>query len=216
MFRLIRRLGCLVMLAVLAVAGWMTRDLWMSRVTGRAPAPEPKWESAAAAEAGSATRRVTRLGEKSGPAYATLSGGEAVALILDETARRYPARLFDVRGAVEDNQLYLRATVDLRDARGLDRLGAVADLLSSRRAITLSGTPAVSTPGRGVFEVTGVQIDGIHLPAPAIALLVDQLLRAPEAGAAEEAGTTITFPLPPHIGDIRVSNGAVTVYKRVP
>ena len=33
------RLGCLVLLAVLAVAGWFTRDQWLPKFTGHASAP---------------------------------------------------------------------------------------------------------------------------------------------------------------------------------
>jgi hypothetical protein len=215
MFRFLRRLGCLVVFGVLAIVAWMTRDLWSERLLGRrAASREVEWQPAAPAREASAKARLADLAKESGPVYANFSGGEVAALILGEVARRYPGTLSDVQGAVVANELQLNALVDLSDARGLERLGPVASLLSSRRRVTLAGVPRVLTPGTGEFRVASVRIDDVYLPRPALSIFLDQLLR--QSGSPASDVPAVTFPLPRHVGDIRVSNGAMTLYKRVP
>jgi hypothetical protein len=110
--------------------------------------------------------------------------------------------------------LHVQATVDLSDAKGLARLGPAARLLSTRRRVTLAGVPSVAESGRGTFAVRSVRIDEVYLPPPTIAFFLEQLIRDSTATNARDAA--VNFPLPRHVGDLRVANGSVTLYKRVP
>jgi hypothetical protein len=215
MFAFFRRLGCLAVLVLIALIGWMTRDLWRERLPGqRATRPTVEWEQASAEEERAARARLVELGKESGPVYANLNGGEIAALILGEVSRRYPGAVSDVQGEIGADDVQLEARVDLSRIKELDRLGPLAELLSSRRRVTLVGTPAVRSPGIGELRVASVRIDDVYLPGPVLSAFLARLRE--ESGTVSGEDRTVTFPLPRHVGDIRVSKGAVTLYKRVP
>jgi hypothetical protein len=206
-----RRVGCLVVFAVAALGAWMTRDMWWERVTGRAVVTEVTWTRVTTEPAPDARRRVAALSQKSGAAYATLTPSEIAAMILAESGGRIPASISDVEAAAVDDKLSVRATVDLSDLRSVEGLGPVRQLLTGRQRVTLTGTPVVAAQGQGRFHVDDLKVGQLSIPRPLIARVLAQIDRDnPPSGSAQPA---VTFPLPRYIGDIRVSNGQVTLYK---
>lgn len=218
MFGCLRRIGCLFVVVLLAIGGWLTRDLWWERATGRPPGPAREWTTARAAESPDAERRLRALSQKQGPVFATFTAADIGALVLSAGGSRLPSTVDDVETSVHGDAVAIRASVDLTALRSVEALGPVASLLTSRQRLTLVGRPSVPERGRGAFEVTEVKVGGVDVPAPAIGALLRELDRARGAPgrASGGSGRTITFPVPLYIGDIRVARGKVILYKSTP
>lgn len=206
-----KRVGCLVVFLVAALVAWMTRDMWWARVTGREPDANVTWTPVTAEPAVEARKRVTTLSRPNGAVYANLSASEVAAMILSEAGGRLPASVSDVEAAVIGDLLSVRATVDLSDLRGVEGLGPLREFLTGTQRVTLTGSPSVAAKGQGRFVVDDLKVGALSVPRPLISRVLAQIDRDNAPSGADPPA--ITFPLPDYIGDIRVSNGEVTLYK---
>src|SRR5918993_1050926 len=84
MFGCLRRLGCLFVLCIAAVAAaFLTRDRWMPLLSGAdSSAPEtveatagPAWQPVSDEGAARARRTIESLGRRTGPVFANLTAG---------------------------------------------------------------------------------------------------------------------------------------------
>lgn len=209
----LRSVGCLTLLCILAVAGWITRARWLPEVTGRRPAPTIAFDPVTEARRARGRSAITSLGQKSGPVFANLTAAEASALVLTDAKRRLPAFVDQVEAAVVGDRLVLRSTLDPAELRGIDKLGPLASMLQSRQEVTLSGTLEIAHAGQALYVVQQVHVNDLDVPSPVVASLVRQIdRRTREAGTPDRA---IAFEIPPYVGDIRVAKGRVTLYKSV-
>lgn len=211
----LRSVGCLTLLVLLALGGWVSRARWLPAVTGEAPPASTLTFDEVTTERRARGRRVVQsLGKGSGPVFANLTAAEALALLLGDAQGDLPAFVGPLAGAVDGDRLLLRTTVDPAALRGIEALGPIAALLDARARITLAGTLEVLEPGVGAYVVRDVRVNDLIVPSPAIAPLLRQLdRRTPAPGAPDRA---ITFALPAHVADLRVAKGRVTLYKNVP
>jgi hypothetical protein len=211
----LRSLGCLVLLVILAIGGWITRDRWWPALTGASPEVSTVTFDAVTAERRTRSRSVVQsLAKSSGPVFANLTAAEALALVLGDARSGVPAFVGPLEGAVQGDRLLVRSTVDPSALRGIEALKPIVALLDSRPRVTLGGTLEVVEPGQGAFVVRDVRVNDLIVPAPAIAPLLRQLDRRPRPSGAPDRA--ITFPLPAHVADLRVAKGRVTLYKNVP
>lgn len=213
----IARLGCLVVLAILAIVGWFTRDRWMSRLHlgGRsaAVATGPTWQPLTDAGAERTRAALTKLKQPRGPVFATLSGADVASYVYKTLARQLPATADSVEVAVIDNRISMRASVPTRALGGSGVLGPLASLLGDRERVQLGGRLRVVRPGLAEFVVDELDVGKIGIPKAMIPRLLKQMSRAPRPeGTADDA---VPLPLPSYIGDIRVANGRITLYKNV-
>ncbi|ODT03462.1 MAG: hypothetical protein ABS52_09675 [Gemmatimonadetes bacterium SCN 70-22] len=214
MFGCLRTVGCLTVVAVLVVAGIVTRDRWLPALTGGARAVSTATFDPLTAERRERGRQqLEALGRKSGPVFTNLTAAEASALVLADRAQRLPAFAEKVEAAVVGDRLVLRTTLDPAALKGIDALGPVARMLQSRQRVLLEGTLEVAAPGRALFIVQDVRVNEFAVPSPAIASLVRQLDRG--AVAPGDPARAIGFAIPPYVGDVRVGKGRVTLYKAV-
>ena len=214
----LRQVGCLVLLVVLAVVGWFSRELWWERATGRPLSHEPTWSPVEPDEAPSARRRIEALERRPGEVFTALTPGEVAALILGETGGRLPPGVQDVETSVVGDALSIRASVDLTTLRSIDGLRPLRALLTARQPVTITGRPRVVERGRGAFDVQTLKVGGIEVPSPALGALIRQLDRGNdgEGDVSGSSGRSITFALPKYVGDIRVARGRVILYKTNP
>jgi hypothetical protein len=229
MFGCLGRLGCLVVILVIAGALYLTRDQWMSRVglggapvatapaggapTGAtsAPAAEGAWEPVTEAAAARGRRAVTALGERGGPAYATVRPGDLAAYIFTELARQLPRSATDVQATARGDRLYVRSSVKLSDFGGAEILGPLAKILGERETMEFGGTLDVLRPGLAQFRVHEIKLRELKIPRPMIPRLIQQIRRGPPAeGVADDA---LPIEIPPYVGDVRVTNGRVLIYR---
>jgi hypothetical protein len=212
----IARLGCLFVLACAAVVGWFTRDRWLPeryRPHAAATTNTPTWERLS--DAGSERTRVAldKLSQPRGPVFQTLSGADVASYVFSALAKKLPASADSVQAMVAGDKISMRAVVDLSDLGGSGALGPLAGMLGNREPVQLTGTLRVVKPGTGEFQVQQAKVGAIAIPRAMISTLVKRFDRG-----ARPTGTdadALPLPLPAYIGDIRVANGKITLYKNV-
>jgi len=210
----LRRLGCLTLVLVLALGGYLTRHRWLPSVTGQEPPPAIAFDSLSETGRTRARRAIETLTRPSGPVFASLTAAEAASLVLAGASDRWPSMVGGVGAAVSGDRLLLQTTLDPSAFAGVEGLGPLAGLLQSRQDARLAGTLEVAEPGRGYFVVREVMLGDIPVPMPVVAALVRQLDR--RAAGPGQPARAIPFDLPDHIADVRVAKGRVTLYKVVP
>jgi hypothetical protein len=212
--RCLFRLGCLAVLFVVGVAAYFTRDQWLPRVRGRvAPAAAPATRDALdpVSDAGAARTRgaLDRLAQPNGQVFEQLTAADLASLAL--TALGKDSGVVDsVRAGVVGNELRLHGVVNV-DAVG-GAIGVASAVLKPREPIELSGTMHVVRPGLGELTVTRVKVRDITIPDGMIPTIVKAMSRGSRAGLSDRG---FAVPLPDYIGDIRIANGRVTLYKTV-
>ena len=212
----IARLGCLVMLAFLAVGAWFTRDRWMSKVTGSGPvaATTSTWQPLSPAAGARGKRTIESLQSSTGPVFANLSAAEIASYVFQTVGRTLPASADSVEAAVIGDALYVRAIVPMRDLAGSGALGPLGGLLNDREKITIGGGFRVVRPGLSEFQVREIKLRDFKVPHGAIPRLLQQIGRGnrPEGIAAD----ALPVPTPATLADVRIANGKVTLYKTTP
>jgi hypothetical protein len=223
MFGCFRRLGCLVILLILGVFAWFNRGRLEQtyrkyagdRITTSGPAGAPAgWEALTPDKANRGKAEVEALSRKSGPVFANLTAGEAASYIFLEVAKQLPPSSQNIYTSIKDDQMNVRALVDLKDFGGSSVLGPLAGMLGSRDTVQLGGTMHVIRPGVGEFAVKNIQIGSFPVPSPLIPKLIARIRKGtiPD-GTAKDA---LPVKLPDYIGDIRIANGRIVVYKNLP
>jgi hypothetical protein len=213
MFGCLRRIGCLVILAIAVPAAWLTRDRWQPVLFGDKAAPAAAWQPITDAGAAHANALLESLGRTSGPVFANLTAAEAAGLFVAGGLGQLPASVHGAEAAVAGDQVRVRATISLDDIKGLDVLGPFGDFVNKRERIELGGTLDVVSPGVAQLRVESAQIGELPIPRQAIPKLLARL--AQQARPAGVAPNGIGFRLPPHVADVRVAKGRVTLYKNV-
>ena len=212
----IARLGCLVVLAFLAIGAWFTRDRWMSKVTGSGPvsAATSTWQPLSPAAGARGKRTIESLQSSTGPVFANLSAAEIASYVFQTVGRTLPTSADSVEAAVIGDALYVRAIVPVRDLAGSGALGPLGGLLNDREKITIGGGFRVVRPGLSEFQVREIKLRDFKVPRGAIPRLLQQISRGnrPDGIAAD----ALPVPTPATLADVRIANGKVTLYKTTP
>ena len=214
MFGCIRRLGCLVILAI-GAGGWYwytrLREPEPPRATTVSSRAKSGWEPLSASNAESGRRSVEDLSRSSGPVFANLSAGEAASYIFLSAARQLPPSAQNAAASVQGDELVVRATVALKEFGGTKVLGPFAEFLGERDTVQLGGRITVKQAGLAQFEVRRIKIGSLSVPGPLIPRLLNQFRRGDRAPGISDNG--LPMPIPEYISDVRISNGRVTLYK---
>lgn len=209
------RLGCLFILVGAAVIGWFTRDHWMPASWRRHLEPPPPkvavWEPLSDAGAERTRTALSKLSQPRGPVFQTLSGGDVASYAFNAMSKRLNGAADSIRTRVTGDRVAMQAVVRTSELKGA--LGAIGGMLGDREHVELTGTMQVVKPGLGEFVVQEAKVRGLGIPSGMIATLVRRFDNGPRAeGVSDNA---IPLPLPPYVGDIRVANGKITLYKNV-
>lgn len=201
--------GCLVVLLVAVVGGYIYRDRLAHlyrKVRGIAePAPavyvQPGPGGATRAEA--ALRDLARRG---GPAYVDLTADELAALI-DRELARVPRRVFDsVAVALGVQRVLVKGSLDVS---GLPQrlLGPLAQGLGRHEPVVAGGRLAAGPDGRLRWTVDQLTIRDFPFPQSVIPAII-RALSVPDARDA-----SVPIPLAVWVGDVRVSATGVRLYR---
>lgn len=208
------RLGCLAILALLGIVGWLNRDRLLSM--GRTPsaaAAVPTWERLTPAGAARTRDALARLERGNGPVFATLSGGDVASYLASQGGTTALPGLTDSsEAAVMGDQLVIRGIVPLRSLGGDRVLGPFAGMLTDREPMQVAGRLRVLEPGRSELTVTEIRIRDMKLPASLLARVTNR--RGTDTAGTSTSGIPVT--LPRAIADVRVADGRITLYKAVP
>lgn len=219
----LRRLGCLVVLVILAYAAWVNRDrlrqlLPFTRGTpsrvGAASATEGGWGLVTTGGANHAEHLLLTLAERSGPVFASMPPEDFAAYMLMDVTGRIPPAADSMEAAIIDHRLTLRGSADVKAMKAAVPLGPLANVIGDRASIALAGTFDVVRPGTAEFRIQEITLADLPVPTP----LIPQILHRIEIGAhpAGLAADGLLLNLPPYIADIRVVGGRITLYKNVP
>jgi len=115
---------------------------------------------------------------------------------------------------VSGESISVRANVRLADLGGSAAIGPVGAVLNDREKVQLTGTFRVLKPGLAEFAVKEVRVRNFPVPRGMIPALVKRLDRG--ARPPELSEGALAVPIPRYVGDIRVANGKVTLYKTAP
>jgi hypothetical protein len=208
------RLGCLALLVIIAVVAWLARDRWLPRVAGRASTLStsgPVWEPLTPQGAQRTRQLLARLSQPSGPVFGNLSGGDVASYVYQSLAKQLPPSADSIEAAVIGDRLYIRASVRLQDLGGTSVLGPLAGMLAEREQMQFGGTFHVVSPQLAEYEVKDIKIRDLSIPAT----MIPRVLRQTERGSRPEGLSPDALPIvvPPYLGDVRIANGRVTLYK---
>jgi hypothetical protein len=211
------RVGCLVilvMILVLSVAAWFARDWVMDNVPfGQRHATQQAavWQSATPDGAKRATASLAALQRRGGPVFANVTPGDMLAYILKEFAAVLPKSADSIQASVVGERLHIRARVRTADL-GSDVLGPMAYVLKERERIEFGGTLRVIRPGLSEYQVKTFRVRDVALPQSVLPLLIRRLSGVARPKELSEDGLPLLTP--EYIGDVRVANGRITVYKK--
>ena len=230
MFGCLRRFISLIIFAVVCVAAFATRDLWLPKLrralgeSGRVPgavsdssgAPaDTGWKALSFVDADKGRRAIARISAKGGPAYVAMNAGDFAAAVLDSLGAQLPASADSVQVRAVGNEFQVRATVRLGDLGGRAVLGPLASMVGDRERLTLGGSLEPSgTPGVAQFRLTRVKIGDFPIPSPVVPKLIAAINRRPATPGVDPAAMPVT--LPKGIGDVRVAQGRITIYRANP
>jgi hypothetical protein len=209
----IARIGCLILLVCLAIGAWFTRDRWLPKITGKpvVTSTTPGWEPLTPEAGATGKKKLEELAKPSGPVFTNLSATEVASYVFQTLARTIPAKADSAEAAVIGDALFVRAVVPVREIAGTGVLGPLAGLLNDRERLQLGGTFHVIRPGLSEFEVREIKLRDFKVPTGAIPRLVRELSKGERpAGIAPNALPVTT---PNSLGDVRIANGQVTLYK---
>jgi hypothetical protein len=217
MFGCLRRVGCLVVVALL-VAAYFARAYWWEPVRGMVGIGAPvaaadtiaRWEPVTPAGSERGEKQVRALAAPRGPAYVTLHAGDLASYAFLSLANTLPPSARDAEATVLGDRVYIRAVVALRDFASA--LGAMGGMFADRDTLRLGGTFEVLEPGRAAFHVRDVQLGNFPVPSAMIPALVRRVRRG--VARPDLPADALEVPIPDYIGDVRVARGRITLYKR--
>lgn len=174
------------------------------------------WSSLTDASTGSGDA-IASLGRRNGPAYVTLSPGDLAGFLATGIAQALPRSASDPQVAIEGNRLHIRALVNMRDLAGEGALGsalgiALGRALNDRDTLHIAGTMSVLHPGLAQYHVDKLAVRSVDIPPRLVPQLVRSMRnRVPMPDSL--ADDAFPIPLPASIGDVRIANGRVTLYR---
>lgn len=209
MFGCLRRIGCLVVLAAIVAAGWYW---WTIKASPSVARTGGVWHVVTPTDASSGAMAVASLKAPQGKVFTNLTPAQAVAYLIQESAKQLPPSSTDVEAMVSGDQLHIRAVVPLRELGAARALGPLASMIGSRDTVELAGRVDLVRPGLAQMHVTQAQIHALKVPRAMLPRLIQQIRHDSPPGLAPDA---FSLPLPSYIGDIRIADGKVTLYKNV-
>jgi hypothetical protein len=220
----LKGLGCLIVLLAIVAAAWLTREKWIRIVPGVGPrsgsphaettTPERTWRPLSPQAGARGKRAVDGLSSARGPVFVNLPPDEIASYVVQAAGGAFPKGADSVEAAVIGDVLYVRAIVPTKDIVASGVLGPLGGLLNERERVSLGGSLHVIHPGLSEFELRDVKLREFSVPHAAIPRLVQQITKGKKTpGVADDA---LPVPTPPSLGDVRIANGRVTLYKTPP
>ncbi|MFL5620808.1 MAG: hypothetical protein ACJ79A_20700 [Gemmatimonadaceae bacterium] len=202
------------MLALLAVGGWLTRDQWLPKLTGR-PTTEsaalPTWQPLSPEAGARGKKKIDDLSSSVGPVFSNLTASEVASYVFQTVARTIPESADSAEAAVIGDALFVRAVLPVREIAGTGVLGPLGGLLNDRERLQLGGTFRVIRPGLSEFEVREIKLRDFKVPTGAIPRLLQQISRGNRPEGVAPNALAVTTPR--SLADVRIANGRVTLYK---
>jgi hypothetical protein len=211
-----RKIGCLTVLALGVIVGWLLRDRLFAglRPAAETTAAVAAWEPLTPEGAARMRTALATLQRPTGPVFATVKAGDLASYVLQQLVKQLPPSADSIEAAAFGDRLYVRASVKPADFGGNDILGPLSGFLSDRERMQFGGAFHIVRPGLAEFRVQEIRLRDFPIPPRAI----PKLLQRVERGARPPGLSPDGLPLvvPDYIGDVRVEPGKITLYKSTP
>ena len=209
-----RKLGCLllVFLAGMSVAIWLYLE--RPRQAAESATTAPVWEPLTPAGAERARAAVQLLSRPTGPVFTNVGGADLAAYVFDELSKQLPPSAQQIEAAVIDDRLHVRALVKVSDFGGAGALGPLAGMLGDREPVEFGGTLEFVRPGLAQYRVKVLRLRELSVPSRMIPRLLQRVARGSRPPGLADDG--LPLEVPPSIGDVRVGQGRVTLYRATP
>lgn len=218
MFGCLRRIGCLFVLCIAAVAAYLGRDRWLPYVPwlksmprATAAADGVTWEPVSDEAAARARRAVESLGRRTGPVFVSLPPGDLASYFYIALAQQLPPSADSIEATTIGNRMYVRAVIALDDFKAADALGPLSGFVGRRERLRMGGTFAFVRSGLAQFLVEDVRLGELPIPRGGIPKLLRQIRRGSMPPGVAENG--LPFVVPPYVADARVADSKITLYK---
>ena len=136
MFGCLRRIGCLFILCIAAVAAYFMRDRWMpylprmgSSTRTTTTASGPAWQPVSDDGAARARRAIESLGRRTGPVFVNVSPGDLASYFYIALSEQLPPSADSVEAINMNDRLYVRAVIAIDDFKAADALGPLGGML---------------------------------------------------------------------------------------
>lgn len=190
--------------------GWIRLERPRTR-SERAAVDTATWQPLSPAGAARARTAIEGLGQRSGPVFANIRAGDLAAFVFDSLSRQFPPSAENLEAAVIGDQLHVRGTLRLSDLGGTQALGPLASMLGEREPVQFGGTLEMLGTGLAQYRVRLLKVREFSIPPRAIPrLLRNAGGKSRPQGLADDA---LPLVVPRYIGDVRIGDGRVTVYK---
>jgi len=184
------------------------------RSANRNAEPRVDW-ARVGSDAAMPTKEIAALSKRDGPAFVTLNAAELAGLLSAALPQQLPTSARDVELALRDNQLLVRATLDVAEIAGDGTLGRLLGIaLAGRDTLQLGGTLEPLRSGAAQYRVESLRVKGIQVPPRLIPTVLGALRRGQTP--KELAPNGVGMLLPKAVADLRIAKGRLTLYKAVP
>lgn len=211
-----RRIGCLVVLALGIIVGWLLRDRLFAGL--RSPVETATtvatWEPLTPEGAARMRTGLATLQKPRGPVFVTVRAGDLASFVLQQLVKQLPPSADSIQAAAFGDRLFVRASVKPADFGGGDVLGSLSSFLSDRERMQFGGTFHILRPGLAEFRVQEVRLHDFPLPPRAIPRLLQRIERGARPAGLSPDGLPLLVPA--YIADVRVEPGKITLYKSAP
>ena len=211
----LRKIGCLVLIAVILAVGFLGRGLWMPKLRGKPKADAAAaetWQPLTAAGGQRAQHLLSQLAQPTGPATVTVAPAELASYVLQQMSALLPESADSIQAAAIGDRLCVRAVVKTADVADKNTLGPLSMLLGAREPVQMCGVIKIHEPGRGELQVKEFQIRELKIPGPAIPRIVKQM--SPRDRAAYLSDDGLPLQTPSYVGDVQVKDGKITISKQ--
>ena len=211
------RLGCLVLLVLLGVVAWLTRDRWTVVFHQAAPvhaAAPIHWQPLTLMGAHRAQAALDTLSELKGPVFQNVEPGDASAYVFKALLGKLPEDADSAAAAVVGDALYVRAKVRVKELGGGDVLGSLASMLRDREWMQVAGSFHVVRPGLTEFQVRQIKLGSLSVPSAVIPKLLARIAQGAHLDSVH--ADALPIPTPKYLVDIRIAEGHLILYKGLP
>lgn len=223
------RLGCLALIVVLLIVGWLTQDRWMakfSRPRSDIVSVPAGWEPVNDAAAERARQKFVALQNPTGPAFVAITPGELASFFFRLMTREPKVRTDSVFARGTADRVSVRANLEMATLKDLSVFGPFSTLFGDRERLELTGTFKLIRPSRvritngarqftqvamAEFQVQELTIHNIAVPHALIPRIIREIY--PEERLPGVDTDALPFAIPFEVSDIRVSNGRIILYK---
>ena len=206
--RLLAGIGCLVVLAAVAVR-WLYRDrlgVLYRHLRGVSEPAAPTFVAPPPGAAQAAQAALDRFARRGGGGYVDITAAELAGLI-ERALESGPVHALDsVAVALDSQRVRVRGSLDVTV---LPRrvLGPLAAGLGRREPVLAGGTLAVRPDGHLVWTIDELTLRDFPFPRAVIPAILQAM------SVTDGKGAAVPIPLPAAVGDVRVSPAGIRLYR---